>query len=235
MLCAVWFLPVKFTACSKDDWWCAIAYWLTESAGKWGTLFIVVTASFFYTFRVSLIVEKMKVFGKSIFSIVALLGIVAFFNEHVLKELLEVARPSHTFIIEQSGIDNGLDSLYQLNEEGRTLFLSHAIDTHQAIFSHFDSNVLSHWIDEVGYSFPSGHSCNAFLLAYILGYSMFHSRNKKVQLFYALPFVWAIMVGISRVAIGAHSALDVSIGAAIGLLVAASFLYFTGTKKLIHP
>lgn len=177
----------------------------------------------------------MKIFGKSIFSIVILLGIVAFFNEHVLKELLEVARPSHTFIIEQSGIANGLDSLYQLNEEGRKVFLFNAIDTHKEIFSSFDSNVLSHWIEEVGYSFPSGHSCNAFLLAYILAYSMFHSRNRKVQLFYALPFVWAIMVGISRVAIGAHSALDVSIGAVIGLLVAASFLYFSVTKKLIHP
>jgi membrane-associated phospholipid phosphatase len=45
-----------------------------------------------------------------------------------------------------------------------------------------------------------------------------------------LPFVWAYMVGVSRVAMGAHSALDVSVGALMGVLTACLFLYVDMTR-----
>lgn len=235
LLCAVWLLPVEFTACTRDNWWCRVAYWLTESAGKIGTVLIVVLAGCLYTLTVQPLKDKLKVFFKSILAIVALLAGIAFFNEHILKETLKIARPSHKYIFSQSGMENGLDSLYIRSDDARKEFIRSTIDTHQDNFKTIDMQVLEHWTAESGYSFPSGHSCNAFLLAYILAYSMYRSRNKVVRLLFVLPLVWAVMVAVSRVAIGAHSALDVSAGAALGLLIASLFMYFDVTKKWIIP
>jgi phosphatidylglycerophosphatase B len=233
LLCAVWALPIAFTACTKDSWWCRIAYWLTESAGKMGTIVIVITAAFLYTFNSESLKEKFLLFFKSVFSIGLLLSVMAFFNENVTKEIIKIARPSQKFIIEQSGIITGLDSLYMLNDKGRREFIDRTIDSHSESFANIDAKVLGHWIAESGYSFPSGHSCNAFLLACILAYSVYHSTNKGVRFFFVLPLIWAIMVGVSRVAIGAHTALDVSVGSALGMAVAMVFLYFETTRKWI--
>lgn len=235
LLCAVWTLPIGFTACSKDDWWCRIAYWLTESAGKIGTIFIIAAAAYFYTLSSVSLKEKVKVFFKSVFSIGLLLAIMAFVNENVTKEVIKTIRPSQTFVIEQSGIGSGIDSLLLLNDEGRKVFVQRVINSHLDEFSTIDTKVLNHWIAESGYSFPSGHSCNAFLLAYILAFSMYYSKNSIARKFYLFPFFWALMVGVSRVAIGAHSALDVSVGAALGLLVSFLLLYFDSTKRWIIP
>lgn len=233
LLLTVWGFPVEFTACSKDDWWCGIAYLLTESAGKIGTVIIVLVAAFFYTLRESAVINRLKIFAKTIFSIGLLLALLAFFNENIVKEFLKIARPSHMYVMEKSGMPTGLDSLYARNDEGRKAFLQHIIESHQENFKAIDTTVLRHWIAESGYSFPSGHSANAFLIAYILAYSMYLSRNKAARLLYILPFIWALMVAVSRVAIGAHSALDVSVGAAVGMLVAAMFFYFDKTTKII--
>lgn len=235
LLCTVWLLPVEFTACTRDSWWCRIAYWLTESAGKVGTIIIVVAAGCLYTLTVQTAGEKLKVFSKSVFAIVALLAGIAFFNEHVLKETLRIARPSHKYIFSQSGVAAGLDSLYMRSDDARKEFLQNTISTHQDDFKTIDTQVLQHWTVESGYSFPSGHSCNAFLLAYILAYSMYRSRKNIVRQLFVLPLLWAVMVAVSRVAIGAHTALDVSVGAAIGLIISSLFMYFDVTQKWIIP
>lgn len=226
---------MEFTACSKDSLWCTIAYWMTESAGKIGTLLIIIIASYFYTVRFESNKQKAKTFFRSVLAIGLLLAVFAFFNEHVTKKALKLIRPSHTFVMEHSGISMQTDLLYDLEEEERKQLIQHTIDSHSENFTTIDKKVLAHWIEESGYSFPSGHSFNAFLLACVLGFSMYHSRNRIAKLLYFLPFIWATLVGISRVAIGAHSALDVSFGAAMGVLVAFLFLYFEHTKKLILP
>jgi len=41
------------------------------------------------------------------------------------------------------------------------------------------------------------------------------------------------LVAVSRVAIGAHSALDVSFGAALGLLIGQLFLYIDYSRAII--
>jgi len=50
-----------------------------------------------------------------------------------------------------------------------------------------------------------------------------------------IPLVWASLVALSRVAVGAHSALDVSVGSAMGLILAYSLMSFRFTRELIIP
>ncbi|MCB1960310.1 MAG: phosphatase PAP2 family protein [Rhodocyclaceae bacterium] len=65
------------------------------------------------------------------------------------------------------------------------------------------------------YSFPSGHTATAFALAAALLYSVDHRTRRR----WALPVALAAaLVGVSRIAVGAHWPVDVLGGAALGWL-----------------
>ena len=88
--------------------------------------------------------------------------------------------------------------------------------------------VRQHWLSHTGFSFPSGHSLNAFLFAVLLASLLAHHPRLSRGWIY-VPFMWAAGVCLSRVALGAHTLLDVAVGAlaggAIGLgLMSLGFL-----------
>lgn len=61
-------------------------------------------------------------------------------------------------------------------------------------------------------SFPSGHSATAFALAALLGSWLAPGRGRAVLV------ALAVLVGLSRMAVGVHWPLDVLVGASIGWL-----------------
>jgi membrane-associated phospholipid phosphatase len=73
-------------------------------------------------------------------------------------------------------------------------------------------------------SFPSGHTTTAFATFSLLAFA---TRNKFVQLFF---FVVAVVVGYSRIYLGAHFAEDVLAGAALGF-ISSYFLCWLLRKK----
>ncbi|MEG1899781.1 MAG: phosphatase PAP2 family protein [Bacteroidales bacterium] len=73
------------------------------------------------------------------------------------------------------------------------------------------------------YGFVSSHAANLFGLAAI------SSAFFKKRWFTILVFVWAILVGYSRVYVGKHFPLDVICGAIFGLLI-GYFVYFIASK-----
>ena len=69
------------------------------------------------------------------------------------------------------------------------------------------------------YSFPSGHTATAFALAAALLYSIDRAARRR----WALPVLSAAaLVGVSRIAVGAHWPVDVLAGAALGWLCGLS-------------
>lgn len=233
LLFIVWFLNPEFTACSKNSAWCTIAYWTTESAGRIGTPIIIFIASIVFALRASGVKEGIINFFRIFVVLSAILSVFALLNERVVKPALQIARPSHQYIITQSKSTARLDSLYTLPEADRRAFFKQLIEADTASYKKSDVRILNHWLEEAGYSFPSGHSFNAFLLAGILAFCIYHLANRKIRWLYIVPFAWAVMVAVSRVAIGAHTALDVSIGSAVGLLISHALQYFNITRRLL--
>jgi membrane-associated phospholipid phosphatase len=75
-----------------------------------------------------------------------------------------------------------------------------------------------------GLSFPSGHTTTAFATAVLL-LALLPPKWRWA------PVVWAALVGIARMYMGEHNALDVIVGAAIGTL----FAVFIWRFVLEHP
>jgi phosphatidylglycerophosphatase B len=229
----VFLFDLSFTACLPDSIVCSVAFWLTESAGKYGTFTIIIAVGIFYAWPQHRWLNKVWVFTRSVITLVLFLTFFAWINEYVTKPYLKSSRPSHTYIIKNANATAKLDSLYLLKVEQRQLFFKNLLDRDSIHFKNIDSRVLTHWVDEAGYSFPSGHSFNAFLLAGIVAFSFYQVRNNKLRILYFLPYVWALAVAVSRVAIGAHTALDVSAGAALGILVSHMLIWLNPTQRLI--
>ena len=65
-----------------------------------------------------------------------------------------------------------------------------------------------------GYSFPSGHSSNA-----VTAYGSLAAHEKKNKILWTLAIVLPLLVGFSRVFVGAHYPTDVICGWALGALI----------------
>ncbi len=170
-------------------------------------------------------------FIKATLSLVLFFLALAVLNERYTKHFLKLQRPSHRLMLAKTGRSNEIDSLYLLDKESRKLYFEKLTVSNPKSFEGFDKNIVAHWVEEAGFSFPSGHTFNAFLFAMILGYAIWFTRSKpRWRTWFILPFVWAFLVGVSRVAVGAHSALDVSVGAALGVLIGGFFLKIDITR-----
>jgi len=227
----VFFAPLAFTACAPNSYWCKSAYAITTSGGTVGFFIILLVTSLFYASSAISKKEKVQVFFKSFISLFIFFGALAFINERYTKPILKSQRPSHVYMLNQTGLSNTIDSLYQLDKNARKDFFQTLVNTHPLEFKQIDPEITAHWIDEAGFSFPSGHTFNAFLFSMILAYAILYNRlYPKLRILFFIPFIWALLIGVSRVAIGAHSAVDVSGGAAFGICIGWVFLYIEKTR-----
>ncbi len=170
-------------------------------------------------------------FLKSVISLVIFFGVLAFINERYTKPILKSQRPSHLYMLNQTGLSSTIDSLYELDKNARKEFFEILLRTHPLEFKQIDPEIQAHWVNEAGFSFPSGHTFNAFSFAMILAYAIYFNRSfPKLSKLFFIPFAWALLVGISRVAMGAHTAFDVTAGATLGIVLGSVFLYIDRTR-----
>jgi hypothetical protein len=118
------------------------------------------------------------VFIRSLLALVVILSAFAYLNEHLIKSTLRIVRPSHTFMVKDTEFNSKLDSIYNLTDNNKRAFFKSVITADTITFKTIDERILNHWVEEMGYSFPSGHSFNAFLLAGIIAVGIFQNTSK---------------------------------------------------------
>jgi membrane-associated phospholipid phosphatase len=79
-----------------------------------------------------------------------------------------------------------------------------------------DSGADPYDVAAQGYSFPSGHSANAATL-----YGALAAHEKKRKILWVLAIVLPLLVGFSRVFVGAHFPTDVLCGWILGVIIVA--------------
>ena len=94
------------------------------------------------------------------------------------------------------------------------IFFGRARPGHGAEFTFFS-------LDSRYHSFPSGHSVDAFVSGVFLFYLLKDSKYSKYRF---LPIVYACLMALLRVIVGAHYPSDVVAGTAIGTLGACFFV-----------
>ncbi|MCG8581642.1 MAG: phosphatase PAP2 family protein [Bacteroidales bacterium] len=236
VLTSTFLLSFGFSAI-HDGW--AASFWLfiSDSGGTLGVPLITIVFCVLVSWHNKGWKRKMLsiIFSLIAFSIV--LGVVARLNEYFIKEQLKVQRPNIQFLSEEKGFDSHAFYAYESKEE-RQRYLMHFLRVESGQIT-FDGEalhvkVLEHWGQETGYSFPSGHSFNAFLMATVMSYIiLFVYTDFRRRRFFILPFIWATLVALSRVILGVHSPLDITCGAAMGILIGYSVIYLRLIDRLL--
>jgi phosphatidylglycerophosphatase B len=235
MLILVWLIVPGFNGCSPGSLWCLTMYGITQSGGWAGSLIIVLVISAAFASIPLHPRGRIVMFVRTLLSLTIVLGSFAKLNEALLKSTFAISRPSHQFILRESQSRANLDSIYLLVVPERRLFFKKVVDSDTLHFKSIDQRIIAHWIDEAGYSMPSGHTFNAFLLASMLTFSLFELSQRRITVWLFLPMIWAALVGLSRVTLGVHTPLDVTIGGALGLIVSHGLLAVPSLNHLLVP
>ena len=81
------------------------------------------------------------------------------------------------------------------------------------------------------YGFFSGHAANAFGFAAVSSIALDTDRNHRYDLYQWFIFIWAALVGLSRIFAGKHYFGDVVVGALFGLIVGCAVA--TAFRKIV--
>ena len=231
---AAWIPPLSFSGFQTDQTFSRIWLLISDSGAHWGIGFAMLLATTLVaTKHTGLKIRTLKAI-QFLAGLFAILFTFALINEFVTKPAAGKHRP---FVIklEKEGLLIG-DELYgQGNKPERTRFLEKlfAENANHPLIQSVHPLVRRHWEVHTGFSFPSGHSQNAFLFAMILGYLIGELVSNGKRWMW-IPFLWAGAICLSRVALGVHSPLDITIGALTGALIGGLILKLGLLNKLIQ-
>lgn len=210
-------------------------YWITQSGGWIGSSIIVLGISIGFALIPLHPRARMVMFVRTLLTLSIVLAGFARFNEHFIKSTFTVSRPSHQFMAREGKSAVSLDSIYSHVSNERQKFFRDIVNGDSASFRKIDSRIISHWIAETGYSMPSGHAFNAFLLASMLSFCLFDINRRHITWWLYVPMCWAALVAMSRVILGVHTPLDVTVGGALGILVSHGLLSIPALNRFWVP
>ena len=236
----LWHTLVAFLATALLAWGAPLAFsgvraaqplsrfWLllSDSGGAIPSGVLLLLAALWVALKQTGVRARVQKAGLFFGGAVVLVGSIALTNEHLSKPLVAAQRPYVQALQQQQLVDGqefyALPSKAERSKALRGLFQTHSEHPYVAAL---DTDIKEHWVHETGFSFPSGHSLNAFLLAVMLGF-LIQSFAPFGRFLVWTPFLWASAVSLSRVAVGAHSALDITVGALVGGLVGSLLLLY---------
>lgn len=197
--------------------WSKSLFWLTETGS---TPWAIFTCVFFAGIFAICMKPKSKM---QLIKLVAVL-VIAMLAGQIIKSGIKTytaeSRPFVLWIEDTYQVED--DYFYSLpRSERRDLVKEHVAGSTQ-----IPKWLYQHWRNETGYSFPSGHTMFATTWAF-LALVLFNFKRK--QMVVGLIIGWAVLMEISRVALGMHHASDLIVGSIIAWLVAI-FCYYLAKR-----
>lgn len=203
-------------------------YWLSQSGGKFGAPVIGLLMLSVLISRDDLSVKRKWAEAGLVILVISLLaGGGAAINEHVIKAELKIPRPNILWLAEShtagssdsSPLGMSAEQFYNTGDkEARRVPLQAVLDQQPPVIQ-LSPAIKSHWVEETGYSFPSGHAFSAmFFATFFLLMATSYLSGKRFLLFYLL-LPWAIGVAYSRTILRLHTPTDITLGGLQGLLV----------------
>lgn len=199
------------------------AYWLTESGGKYGATIVGILMLGLLVTRKRITHQRRLQETGIILSIVLIFaGGGALFNEHVVKAALKLPRPNIIWLAGEGGsgpLGMTAEQFYESgNKEVRSAILEKVLTTGSSPVP-LSPSIEAHWIEETGYTLPSGHAFSAmFFATFFLLIGASYLTSRRIWLFYAL-LPWALAVCYSRPILKVHTPLDIMLGSFEGLVL----------------
>lgn len=197
-----------------------VALALSNSAQRYGMPFVVLAYLALIATREGLDRRsRLRETGAMIVALALFLVVGAELNEHVVKPAFASPRPDIVELAERGVLPIAPARFYELGgKRERRAYLSTVLSETRGAELRLSPAVREHWLEETGYSFPSGHSTAAMLVAtFFLCVGLATLRGQRtLALVPLLP--WALSVCVSRPVLRVHRPLDITLGAMQGTL-----------------
>ncbi|MBT1445426.1 phosphatase PAP2 family protein [Shewanella sp. JM162201] len=152
------------------------------------------------------------------------LGAGLLLNE-TLKSRFDAPRPNAEYLAKAGLLD--LEQFYRQAKAGRQAMMSGLMQAPPPVIPKMSAAINGHWQQEVGYSFPSGHTLFAVVLSLTACWYFLASGH---WLLVFMLTVWALAMGFSRMLLGMHYSEDVLVATLIALPLSLAGI---GTASLL--
>lgn len=209
----------------------AVFYLTTQSGGRIGAPIIGVLMLVLLITRPGISGARRTLEAALIVIVVAIFaGGGAALNENGVKEALKIPRPNIVYLAGTDGagpLGMSPEEFYgKGDKKARSELLRKTLGTEPPPVK-LRPAIQDHWIEETGYSFPSGHAFAAmFFATFFLAAGVSYVSTLRRWLFYLL-LPWALAVCYSRLILRVHTPTDITVGGLEGLVLGfVAFLLF---------
>ena len=200
-----------------------VSYWAAQSGGRIGAPTIGVLMLVLLITRHGMSGARRTLEAALIVIVVAIFaGGGAALNEHGVKEALKIPRPNIVYLAGADGagpLGMSPEEFYgKGDKEARGELLRKTLETEPPPVK-LGPAIRDHWVEETGYSFPSGHAFAAmFFATFFLSVGVSYISTPQRRLFYLL-LPWALAVCYSRLTLRVHTPTDITVGGLEGLVL----------------
>ncbi len=209
--------PLEFSAYRNSDVWTPFWNAVTETGGFSAGIILLLIL-------ILILVKHFKINSGKISNLNYFLSIVFLIfvfsmglSQIYLKDYFKKPRPYQLYFVGKGILANKGEQFFSMPGKEKSKFLEDMTRKNTELLNEVYLPVLNNWIYDSGFSFPSGHAQTSFYFAVIFSYVFIKIFKKEKKYFGLFPFIWAILVSLSRVILGFHYPVDIAAGALAGM------------------